>query len=377
MRNELKILMLEDLEEDAGLIERLLRKENFQFTSKRIDTEEDFRKGLEEFKPDVILSDHSLPSFNSIEAFTICQEKKFNGPFILVTGSVSEEFAVMCLKKGADDYILKSNLSRLPIAINTALTLRKTKIKQLRQQEAIGKQNQELIKINEELDSFVYSISHNLRAPLTSVQGLVNLARLEDPNDYQLAQDYFTLIEQSILKLDDTLKEILDYSRNSRSELVIEKNDLNTLLKDVVNNLSFMKDFAKIDWKITVNQPHEFYSDNYRLRSILTNILSNSIKYSDNQKSNSFIHIEADVDTYTVILKISDNGTGIQNDQLPKIYQMFYRGTVLSEGAGLGLYITREMIRKLNGDITINSTFGKRTDVTLTIPNMEGFEHTA
>src|SRR5687767_2272080 len=121
MEKELRILMLEDHEEDAGLVDRILQREKVPFTRIRVDTREDVIQALSTYKPDVILSDHSLPQFNSIEALKICQSKKIDIPFILVTGAVSEEFAVNCLKRGADDYILKSNLSRLPLAIRYAL----------------------------------------------------------------------------------------------------------------------------------------------------------------------------------------------------------------------------------------------------------------
>ena len=87
-----------------------IQKEKILFKRVRVDTREEFVQALDIFKPDVILSDHSLPQFNSIEALKICQSKKIDVPFILVTGAVSEEFAVNGLKRGADDYVLKSNL---------------------------------------------------------------------------------------------------------------------------------------------------------------------------------------------------------------------------------------------------------------------------
>src|SRR5687768_18455246 len=124
MDRELKILMLEDLEEDIGLIEHSLRKEGLEFVSRYADTRDEYVRALEDFHPDVILSDHALPQFNSVEALTICRKTSFNTPFILVTGTVSEEFAVSCLKQGADDYVLKSNLVRLPTAIINALKQR-------------------------------------------------------------------------------------------------------------------------------------------------------------------------------------------------------------------------------------------------------------
>lgn len=125
MNENLKILLLEDSEEDADLIEHKLKQGGIKFTSLIVDTRADYINAIRDFKPDVILSDHSLPQFNSAEALKIYKEhqKKQNiyAPFILITGAVSEEFAVQCIKDGADDYILKDRLQRLPIAIKNTL----------------------------------------------------------------------------------------------------------------------------------------------------------------------------------------------------------------------------------------------------------------
>src|SRR5687767_8575974 len=230
MEKELRILMLEDHEEDAGLVDRVLRKEKVAFVCLRVDTRDEFIQALETFKPDIILSDHSLPQFNSIEALKICQAKRIDAPFILVTGAVSEEFAVNCLKRGADDYVLKSNLSRLPLAIRYALKQHRYESNRQLQGEMLRKQNEELTKINKELDSFVYSVSHDLRSPLTSILGLINVAKLDTTKNKESVDNYFDMIERSVLKLDETLREILDYSRNARGELIISEIDLNILI---------------------------------------------------------------------------------------------------------------------------------------------------
>lgn len=121
MANNLKILHLEDLPSDAELVERELRKGNLSFEKKVVNNRKDFAEAIKNFHPDVILSDHSLPSFNSVEALQMVKEAGINVTFILVTATVSEEFAVSILQKGGDDYILKGNLSRLPSAITQAI----------------------------------------------------------------------------------------------------------------------------------------------------------------------------------------------------------------------------------------------------------------
>src|SRR6267142_287687 len=231
MEKELRILILEDMEDDAGLIDRALQKEKIAFTRLRVDTREEFTNALATFEPDVILSDHSLPQFNSIEALKVCQEMRLNIPFILVTGAVSEEFAVNCLKKGADDYVLKSNLSRLPMSIRYALRHRSQEAMRKEQEVTLVRQNEELTKINKELDSFVYSVSHNLRSPLSSVLGLASLARMDKLKSEEMVDGYFAMIERSVSKLDETLKEILNYSRNSRTQVEITNVNIEKIIR--------------------------------------------------------------------------------------------------------------------------------------------------
>lgn len=121
----LRILILEDSPEDLDLVERELKRGGITFTSVVVKKREEYEKALNEFAPDIILSDHSLPQFNSIEAMQIWKnfqkENNISIPFILITGSVSEEFAVQSIKAGADDYILKDRLKRLPTSIKSAL----------------------------------------------------------------------------------------------------------------------------------------------------------------------------------------------------------------------------------------------------------------
>lgn len=127
MNNEIKILYLEDNPSDVGLTIRALSKSGLLFDMQVVGTEKEFIQILAHYKPDLILADHSLPGFNSIEAYKITSRTSPGTPFILLTGSVSEEFAVDCLLAGIDDYILKGNLIRLPSSIERVLSKRKIK----------------------------------------------------------------------------------------------------------------------------------------------------------------------------------------------------------------------------------------------------------
>src|SRR5579863_9529381 len=121
MIRNIKILHIEDIQSDAELVERTLRRSGIVFEKLIVDTKEEYTKALDEFEPDIILSDHSLPSFNSLEALNILKNTKRNIPFILITATVSEEFAVNVMKDGAADYVLKDRLQRLPNAVINAI----------------------------------------------------------------------------------------------------------------------------------------------------------------------------------------------------------------------------------------------------------------
>src|SRR3989338_4306172 len=121
MAEKLRILHLEDLESDAQLVERELRKDKLDFTIRRIDTREAFIKALDEFKPAVILSDYKLPGFDGVEALRIAREKCPDVPFIFITGTIGEELAVESLKNGASACVMKDRLLRMPSCVKRAL----------------------------------------------------------------------------------------------------------------------------------------------------------------------------------------------------------------------------------------------------------------
>jgi signal transduction histidine kinase len=370
MEKELRILMLEDIPEDVGLIERTLSRQNVSFVGKRVDTKEEFIENLQAFGPDVILSDHVLPQFNSLEALSICKRVGLNVPFILVTGTVSEEFAVNCMKEGADDYVLKSNLIRLPSAIQNALRQRTLENNRRKDELQLRTKNEELMKINRELDSFVYSVSHNLRAPLMSLLGLLRLVELENEEPGRDLKGYFGMMNHSIAKLDETLKEILDYSKNARTTINPSKVEIGKLIEECFEKLMYLPGSEAVTKTVSIESSSELVIDQSRLSVVLNNLISNSIKYRDEAKNRSIVDLHCNVDERALTLVFRDNGIGIPADLAPKVFDMFYRATERSEGAGLGLYIVKETIEKLGGTVSVNSQHGESTTFKIILPNL-------
>jgi len=370
-KNVLKILLLEDNPDDVFLIERELKKGGIIFDSKQVDTREEFTNVLQLFKPDIILSDHGLPQFNSMEALKACKAAHNNTPFILVTGTVSDEYAISCIQSGADDYILKSNLSRLPTAIERALKERKLNLLKREARKSLRVQNEHLQKVNKELDQFVYSISHNLRGPLASALGLLRIASSE--NDLIILKDLLGKTNSSLERLDVTLKEILDYSQNARKEIDYEIIDWRKIISDCFIKLEYLYERHPVTPLIDIRLNRPFYSDPYRLEVIVRNLVSNALIYRHSNREH-LLSIEVHVNPTEALLTIRDNGIGIAEEVLPRIFDMFYRGSQQSKGAGLGLYIAKEMVNKLNGTISIQSTLNTGTTVCAKIPNKEAGE---
>jgi signal transduction histidine kinase len=287
-----------------------------------------------------------------------------------VTGTVSEEFAVNSLKEGADDYILKGNLTRLPSAILNTLKQKLEEVNRKKAEDSLKEQNIELIKINQELDRFVYSASHDLKAPLKSVLGLLKLAEGDLQNEsYHSMSTYHRMIEGSVAKLDATIKEIENYSRNIRTNIIYEKIDLRIMTEEILQSLQYTEGAEALKTYLNFENGSLLVSDPSRIRIILSNIISNAIKYRDKEKKESFLSISTEISNTVVCIRIEDNGIGIEADYIEKIYNMFYRATEKSEGSGLGLYIVKETIDRLKGSIIVESVIKEKTLFTIRIPN--------
>ncbi len=223
----------------------------------------------------------------------------------------------------------------------------------------IEKRNAELRKVNSELDKFVYSASHDLRAPLSSVMGLVNIARQDPENGNK--DNYLGLIEKSIRKLDGFIKDIIDFSRNARVDIETQEISFDKLIHEVLDDLKYLDETNQILRLVSVNGTGVFYGDAKRLKVILSNLVSNAIKYHNLQGKNPFVQIKVEFNDKTAVIKVIDNGTGISQEHIGNIFKMFYRASEQSQGSGLGLYIVKETVERIKGTITVSSEVGKGT----------------
>ncbi len=227
--------------------------------------------------------------------------------------------------------------------------------------------NHALTKTNQELDSFVYSIGHDLRAPIASTLGLIELCKHEE--SIQRIKYYNDLKERSLLKLDTFIKDVLGYSRNARMELELVSVSVTHEFHEILSLLDSEK--SEIEVIVSVNPPNGvFYTDKYRFNLIFSNLISNAIRYQSPEKPDKFLHINAYIREKSAIFTVSDNGNGIAPTHIERIFDMFYRGSKISKGSGLGLYIAKEAVTKLKGEITVDSIEGVGTCFTVSLPNL-------
>jgi PAS domain S-box-containing protein len=229
--------------------------------------------------------------------------------------------------------------------------------------------NNELIKTNTELDRFVYSVSHDLRSPLTSVLGLISFIEEESKEPDTL--EHVKMIRNSINRLDEFIKNILSYSRNNRTGLEVKKIPLQKTIVDIVDSLHSMKQAKGIHFEIDIKELQPFYSDSLRVNTILENLISNAIKYHKKNQADSYIKIIGQSDNEKLQLTIADNGIGIAPAHHNKIFDMFFRLSGKTEGSGIGLYIVKDTVEILQGSIEIQSEKGTGTTFIITLKNLK------
>lgn len=229
----------------------------------------------------------------------------------------------------------------------------------------IEEKNENLIHVNHELDRFVYSASHDLRSPITSLKGLIEIAQLED--DLPQIKNYLTLMHNSLAKQDQFIIDIIDYSRNKRKQIVMEPVNLREVFDEAISQLMHIENANKINFTQEL-LVHEIQSDRLRLEIIISNLLSNAIKYADINKQEMFISIKTCFSEGYNIIEVADNGIGIKDEFIESIFEMYF-GTNKNKGSGLGLYIVKEAVEHIKGTISVISESSVGSKFIITIPD--------
>jgi PAS domain S-box-containing protein len=229
------------------------------------------------------------------------------------------------------------------------------------------KVEEELKVRNSELDNFVYKVSHDLRAPLSSILGLVNLARLPGNDDDPM--EYIDIIGKKVEGLDHFISDVLSHSKNLKIDLHITTVDFNTIINKTFADLNYLEGASEMMVYRKIDGDCVFHSDPWRISEIFRNLASNAIKYRKEENEIPEIRIEIKCGIHHSEITFKDNGIGIEQKNLSKIFDMFYRATEQSSGSGIGLYIVKNAVEKLGGTISATSEFGEGTTFTIILPN--------
>jgi signal transduction histidine kinase len=226
--------------------------------------------------------------------------------------------------------------------------------------------NKMLSKSNDELDRFVYSTSHDLRAPLASVIGLISLS--EKSNNIEEIKRYLGMMDKRVNSLEALIKDITDYSRNNRLQINFSKVNLYNLAQEIWESLRYTIGAEEITFTVNIDKDFEIDTDPSRLQTILLNLISNAIRYHDHRKENKFIQLSCYQTEESFSLHIEDNGQGIDPQYQKRIFDMFFRANESSQGSGLGLYIVKETTSKLSGNIQLQSVPRVGSTFTVNLP---------
>ncbi|MDX2301333.1 MAG: PAS domain S-box protein [Microscillaceae bacterium] len=236
-------------------------------------------------------------------------------------------------------------------------------------QEILQRALTELSDRNFELDQLVYKISHDLRSPLSTILGLVNLMKLEKLSS-EIGQ-YVNHIENRVLKLDGFVKSMLNYAKANRTQIKVELIDFEEIIFNCLADLEYIEHFKRVHTDIQIKGDKNFFkSDHLKIKVVFSNIISNAFKYMNPKVEPNFLRIYIQIDMKQAFIQFIDNGIGIHAEYIDKIFNMFFRATEKSDGSGLGMYIVKQTIDKLDGEITVESELGVGTTFKIRIPNL-------
>ena len=361
MTDKIKVLYVDDEENNLNSFKAYFRKDYEIYTA--TSAAEGLRL-LDNIEMNIIVSDQRMPVISGTEFLEKSILKYPDAIRLLITGQSNIDTVIEAINRGqVTKYLQKPwDWEKFRITMENCSDLYKNRIE-------LQVKNQQLEKANDELNRFVYSASHDLRSPLMSILGVVQLAKMDE--EMNVAGEYFQIIENSVHKLDKYLKNIIDYYQNSRSEEMMDQIDFESMVHEVIDILKNQDHL--VSFETVIEQNTNFFGDSFRLRVILNNLISNAIKYQNPKNQNHVVKVNVKSNASFAHLTISDNGIGILQEHLDNIFKMFFRtqNTNHKQGSGIGLFIVKEALEKIGGTINVISTPLVGTSFEIVIPNKQ------
>lgn len=396
-RKQLRILLIEDNENDALITVYQLEQSGFDTTFERVETEKDMKSALQNTPWDVILVDYNLPSFNGLDALRLVNELGIDIPFILVSGVIIEDIVVEAMRMGAHDCVRKENLNRLGAIIEREIQAAKTRREKrqiveelkvshanlerevVKRTEAYRKAKDEAETANRYKSEFLANISHELRNPMHHILSYSKYGIEKIDQSKEKLLHYFAQTRKSAERLMVLLDDLLDISKmeSGRMDYTMEINNIYQIITDVVADLKPSAEEKSL--VIRVNDPQistKLVCDYFKIGQVARNLLSNAIKFTSDNKciEISFrqdIGEEPNTAAKALQVSILDQGVGVPENELTSIFNKFNQSSRTKTGAGgtgLGLAICEEIISAHGGKIWVESNPEGGSNFIFTLP---------
>lgn len=310
----------------------------------------------------VIIADQRMPDITGVEFFEKVRFIYPNKVRVILTGYSDISAVIDAINKGQVYRFIDKpwNHEMIKNTVANATDIYDTR-------KNLHDKNESLQKAYNELDKFVYSVSHDLRSPLMSILGIANLAELDVTDAKSL--EYFKSVKGMVNKLDGYIHDIINHYKGNLNGEFNDEIDFESIINDIIESIKYHPNAQDVRFEVNVNQTEEFLSNKMNVKTILSNLISNAFKYQRDNEVDKFVKINVEITGGNAKVIVKDNGVGIKKDKVDEVFNMFYRAKRDDSGTGLGLFIVKEAVEKLNGQIDLESDFGVGTEITLTVPN--------
>jgi two-component system cell cycle sensor histidine kinase/response regulator CckA len=382
MKKPLKILIVEDNEDDAMLSIMELRRAGYAAEGKRVDTRKDMLAALDSGPWDLVISDFSMPEFSAPEAFQVAKESGSDAPFIIVSGTVGEDVAVDAMRAGVHDYVLKGALARLVPAVERELREAEQRVERRKMEERLALSDRMLQQAQkmEAVGRLAAGVAHDFNNILSVILSYSDML-LADQVPQDRLKDDIEEIHHAALRAADLTRQLLTFSRQQVvAPRVLNLNDniasLDKMLRRLVGELVELK-------TVTTPELGRVRADPSQLEQVILNLVVNA---RDAMPAGGRVTIEtANVDldeAYAashphanagphVMLSVTDTGTGMPRETQAKVFEPFFTTKEKGKGTGLGLAMVFGIVRQTGGTIWLHSEIGHGTTFKIFLPRSD------
>jgi two-component system sensor histidine kinase/response regulator len=359
--DKIKILYLDDEPDNLMGFKASLRLNYQVFTATNVPLALDYLETHPSIR--VVFCDQRMPGKTGVDFF---EEIRISHPLpirILLTAYADVESIIDAINKGNIFRFVKKPWTEAEIigAIEEA-----NKFYLANSMLAI--KNVELQRAYDELNKFAYSVSHDIRGPLSGILGAINLANEID--DIEEMKEMLFLMKKSVNKMDNYVLSMHDYYSLQRGELRITEIDFNKIIEELTAIYDVLSKVNKVTFTTRVIQNEVFRSDYAPLRLVLNNLLSNAFKYQDRDSKSKSVEVSVEVEKGIATIYVKDTGIGILGSHVGEIFNLFYRANSMEVGSGFGLYNVKSALIKLNGQIEVHSVLHQGTTFKITVSSL-------